>query len=319
VAQLAALAAQLSAVLASAQETAAAAASVRVAAELHQRLADFDAAAAAGSYLEAAWIALELQKAVQAVPGSEETAAAVEARVQPLKQQLLEGIWSCWSIDPASRMPVLLPLLTEGADAAGGGHTASGDASAGTAGAAGTATQLAEAWKALRVLGLLEQALGQAAAFVLEHSVQPILASGALRPGLAGLWTSCSATPQGSQTTSTLVVLCWRFLPSNVVRTHCRARPLAHHRLSGRLGRKLQPEPRRGRWQWRRPRRRRLGGTPALQGAASADRAGELISQTYMSAAGYAYVDDALHDEEVERAPPLTCPVSLADVLAAGL
>ncbi len=69
ISQLAALAAQHAAVLQAMHETAQLAASVRVAAELQQRLADFDAAYAAGSYSEAAWIAVELQKGVAAVPG----------------------------------------------------------------------------------------------------------------------------------------------------------------------------------------------------------------------------------------------------------
>ena len=71
ISQLAALAAQHAAVLQAMHETAQLAASVRVAAELQQRLADFDAAYAAGSYSEAAWIAVELQKGVAAVPGAQ--------------------------------------------------------------------------------------------------------------------------------------------------------------------------------------------------------------------------------------------------------
>lgn len=159
VAQLAALAQQHAAVLGAMQETAALAASVRVAAELHQRLADFDAAVAGGSYSEAAWIAVELQKAVQAVPDSADTAAAVAACVEPLQQQLQGAVYGCCAVDPASRLPVLLP--------AGGG-----------AGTAGTAAVLAEVWRALQVFGLLPQALQQLAAYVMEHSVAPILASG---------------------------------------------------------------------------------------------------------------------------------------------
>lgn len=72
ISQLAALAAQHAAVLQAMHETAQLAASVRVAAELQQRLADFDAAYAAGSYSEAAWIAVELQKGVAAVPGGQQ-------------------------------------------------------------------------------------------------------------------------------------------------------------------------------------------------------------------------------------------------------
>lgn len=168
VAQLAALAAQHAAVLAAMQETIATAASVRVAAELHQRLADFDAAVAGGSYTEAAWTALELQKAVQAVPDSQDTAAAVEARVEPLQQQLLANVFRLFAIDPASRMPVLIPL-----------EESSGQPAADNTGTSeAAAAALAETWKALEVFGLLPQALQQLASYFLQHSVQPILASG---------------------------------------------------------------------------------------------------------------------------------------------
>ncbi|PRW33925.1 centromere kinetochore zw10-like protein [Chlorella sorokiniana] len=180
ISQLAALAAQHAAVLQAMHETAQLAASVRVAAELQQRLADFDAAYVAGSYSEAAWIAVELQKGVAAVPGSEETAAAVAARAEPLQQQLLAGVYSCWGIDPATRLPTLAavaPAAAEGSTAGaadqqqqGAGSGAGGDTSA-------AAAMLSEIWKALAVFGLLPQALGQLAAHFLEHSVAPILAS----------------------------------------------------------------------------------------------------------------------------------------------
>ncbi|KAL4425306.1 hypothetical protein ABPG75_009322 [Micractinium tetrahymenae] len=163
---LAGLAAQHAALLAAARETAAAAASVRVAAELQQRLADFDAAVAAGAYSEAAWIAMELQKAVGAVPGSDDTAAAVAARVQPLQQQLLEAAAACWASEPSTHIPALLPRQ--------GGQpqqeAAGGDAAA-------TAAALAEVWRGLEVLGLLPQALQQLAGRFLKQSVRPILAA----------------------------------------------------------------------------------------------------------------------------------------------
>lgn len=229
ISQLAALAAQHAAVLQAMHETAQLAASVRVAAELQQRLADFDAAYAAGSYSEAAWIAVELQKGVAAVPGaqglsmrraftnwrhmakpagqllacarlqpvqdaifgaqrrcceipllnvfacpagSEETAAAVAARAEPLQQQLLAGVYSCWGIDPATRLPTLAASPpAEGV--ASEQQQQQGDTSA-------AAAMLAEIWKALAVFGLLPQALGQLAAHFMEHSVAPILASGGL-------------------------------------------------------------------------------------------------------------------------------------------
>lgn len=142
IAQLAALAQQHAAVLAAIQETAAMAASVRVAAELQQRLADFDAALAAGTYSEAAWIAVELQKGVAAVPGSDDMAAAVAARVEPLQQQLLAGVYGCCRIDPASRLPALIPSPAgsgEGGEAARGGSTEA------------SAAMLAEIWRALQV------------------------------------------------------------------------------------------------------------------------------------------------------------------------
>ncbi|KAI7835683.1 hypothetical protein COHA_010422 [Chlorella ohadii] len=169
ISQLAALAAQHAAVLQAMHETAQLAASVRVAAELQQRLADFDAAYAAGSYSEAAWIAVELQKGVAAVPGSEETAAAVAARAEPLQQQLLAGVYSCWGVEPATRLPTLAaapPAAEQAQQAQQGG----GDTSA-------AAAMLAEIWKALAVFGLLPQALGQLAAHFMEHSIAPILAS----------------------------------------------------------------------------------------------------------------------------------------------
>jgi hypothetical protein len=172
-AQLAQLAAQHAAVAAAMREAAEAAEAVRVSAELHQRLLDFDAAAAAGSYTEAAWIALELQKAAAAVPGAADTAAAVEARVQPLQDHLLTTIYGCCTIDPNSRMPVLIP-----AAAAEQGQAGAGGGGGGADSTAASAAVLAEVWAALRVLGLLPAALQQLAAFFLEHSVQPILASG---------------------------------------------------------------------------------------------------------------------------------------------
>lgn len=194
VAHLAHLAAQHAAVVAAMQETVAAAASVRVAAELHQRLADFDAAVASGSYSEAAWVALELQKAVQAVSGSEETAAAVEARVGPLQQQLLKGVYGCCAVDPGSRMPVLIPSAAgPGAGDQGQPRPAASGASTGSAAAtAATAAVLAEIWKALEVFGLLPQALQQLAAYFIEHSVLPILASGG--QGLATCLAIASCT-----------------------------------------------------------------------------------------------------------------------------
>lgn len=168
---LAGLAAQHAALLAAARETAAAAASVRVAAELQQRLADFDAAVAAGAYSEAAWTAVELQKAVEALPGSEDTAAAVAARVQPLQQQLLDYAAACWAPDPSTHMPALLPTQDSQQQ-----QQAQQQAAAGNAGAA--AATLAEVWRGLEAFGLLPQALQQLARRFLEHSVQPILAAG---------------------------------------------------------------------------------------------------------------------------------------------
>ena len=192
VAQLAQLAVQHAGVLDAMQQTVALAASVRVAAELQQRLADFDAAVAAGSYSGAAWTAVELDKAVQAVPGSEETAAAVAARAQPLQQQLLQGIYAYCSIDLGSRLPVLLPSTTDeqqqqegqqGLTRAAGGSGAASTSSTGGEGPGGAAMSasaavLAEIWRALAVFGLLPQALQQLATYFLEQSVAPILASG---------------------------------------------------------------------------------------------------------------------------------------------
>jgi hypothetical protein len=192
VVQLAQLAVQHAGVLDAMQQTVALAASVRVAAELQQRLADFDAAVAAGSYSGAAWTAVELDKAVQAVPGSEETAAAVAARAQPLQQQLLQGIYAYCSIDLGSRLPVLLPSTTDeqqqqegqqGLTRAAGGSGAASTTSTCGEGPGGAATSasaavLAEIWRALQVFGLLPQALQQLATYFLEQSIAPILASG---------------------------------------------------------------------------------------------------------------------------------------------
>ena len=193
VAHLAQLAAQHAGVLDAMQQTVALAASVRVAAELQQRLADFDAAVAAGNYSEAAWIAVELDKAVLAVPGSEETAAAVAARAQPLQQQLLQGVYAYCSIDLGSRLPVLLPSAADeqqqqqpgqqGLTRAAGGSGAASTSSTGGEGPGGAAMSasaavLAEIWRALAVFGLLPQALQQLATYFLEQSVAPILASG---------------------------------------------------------------------------------------------------------------------------------------------
>ncbi len=170
---LAALAAQHAALLAAAQETAAAAASVRVAAELQQRLADFDAAVAAGSYSEAAWISVELQKAVGAVPGSDDTAAAVAARVQPLQQQLLDFVAASWAPDPTTHLPTLLSMQDPQQQQQ---HESEQQTAAGDAGA--TAALLAEAWRGLEAFGLLPQALQHLARRFLEQSVQPILSAG---------------------------------------------------------------------------------------------------------------------------------------------
>ncbi|KAL4418799.1 hypothetical protein ABPG77_010208 [Micractinium sp. CCAP 211/92] len=191
---LAALAAQHAALLAAAQETAAAAASVRVAAELQQRLADFDAAVAAGSYSEAAWIAVELQKAVGAVPGSDDTAAAVAARVQPLQQQLLDFVAASWAPDPTTHLPTLLSMQDPQQQQQQ--HESQQQTAAGDAGA--TAALLAEAWRGLEAFGLLPQALQHLARRFLEQSVQPIL-SAELNPSRA-----LSDSPAGSVASSNL-------------------------------------------------------------------------------------------------------------------
>lgn len=116
-------------------------------------------------------MAVELQKAVEAVPGSDDTAAAVSARVQPLQQQLLEGVAGLWAPDPSTRVPALLAMQAAQQQGAQQQATAE-DARA-------TAATLAEVWRGLEVLGLLPQALDQLARRFLEQSVQPILAAGA--------------------------------------------------------------------------------------------------------------------------------------------
>ncbi len=93
------------------------------------------------------------------------------ARAEPLQQQLLAGVYSCWGVEPATRLPTLAaapPAAEQAQQAQQGG----GDTSAAVA-------MLAEIWKALAVFGLLPQALGQLAAHFMEHSIAPILASGA--------------------------------------------------------------------------------------------------------------------------------------------
>lgn len=270
--QLAALAAQHAATLQAVRETAELAASVRLAAALQQRLADFDAAAAAGAYSEAAWIGVELQKGVQAVPGSEDTAAAVAARVEPLGQHLLEVASASWGVDPASRMPVLAPAPGADPQQQQGGTDA-------------TAAHLAEAWRALQVLGLLPQALQAAAARFLEQSVAPILASGAKLGGcwalLLALPCACWAAPPrvagcgwvSTQESGGLLTRCrppaCRRLPR--LPAPSRARPWTDQRQPRGQRGEQQPEPRHRRG--RRPRRQ-LPGAAALQGAAGAGGAG---------------------------------------------
>lgn len=97
-------------------------------------------------------------------------------------------------MDPATRLPALAaaPPVDEGAaaeqqpGAGGGGDTGP------------AAAMLAEIWKALAVFGLLPQALGQLAAHFMEHSVAPILASGALNAvcvlcGISFIVSRCAA------------------------------------------------------------------------------------------------------------------------------
>lgn len=104
------------------------------------------------------------------------------ARAEPLQQQLLAGVYSCWGVDPATRLPVL-------AAAPPAGDGAATEQQAGDTAAA--AAMLGEIWKALGVFGLLPQALGQLAAHFMEHCVAPILASGAPLRGWAGAAFSC--------------------------------------------------------------------------------------------------------------------------------
>ncbi|GAB4812978.1 hypothetical protein N2152v2_000024 [Parachlorella kessleri] len=123
-AQILALAAQQAAVCAQLQQTLAAADGIRLSAEFQQRLADFDALAGQGSYTEAAWTALELQRACQALPPAEQ-AQQVAARVEPFTQHLQQLVYSLVAVDPASRMP----RLQLGADVAADVPTAPAEAS----------------------------------------------------------------------------------------------------------------------------------------------------------------------------------------------
>jgi hypothetical protein len=175
----ASLAAQHAAACEELQRTHEAAAGVRVAAELHQRLADFDAHVAAGAYAEAAWTAVELQKASAAAPGMEATQAAVEARVAPLRDYVgTAAAAQLLAVDPASH--VLLPPD------------------------APSAAALKEVWAAAEVLGVLPQALQSLAAVLVERCVKPALAAEAAAAAAAGGGPCGEESPAGSVASSAL-------------------------------------------------------------------------------------------------------------------
>lgn len=174
-AHVAALAGQHAEVCSGLQVTLEAAGGVRVAAELQQRLADYDAHVAAGSYTEAAWTGMELEKACAAAPELEGMAAAVEGRIHPLRQYLITAAPQYLPPDAATHVLTAPPPPEH------------------------TAAALAEIWRAAEVLGVLLQALQTLATHAVEHSVKPILAA-EVAAGAGGVIES----PAGSIASSSL-------------------------------------------------------------------------------------------------------------------
>eukprot|EP00887_Chlorella_sp_A99_P003530 scaffold7.g3530.t1 len=172
-AQVVALAAQHTQLCTALHVATAAAAAARASAQLQQRLAELDAAVAEGRYAAAAQLAVELQDAVQASDtaaaaaaaaagggdGSAAAAAAadawqqVEARVGPLRQQLLDAVGRLVELDPSTHLP---RPAGESAEAV---------------------AALQEAWQGQRLLGLLPQGLTSLANLVLSQCVRSILAA----------------------------------------------------------------------------------------------------------------------------------------------
>lgn len=210
--------------------------------------------------------------------GSEETAAAVAARADLLQQQLLAGVYSCWGVDPATRLPAL--AASQAAPEGAGAEQPQQGAGSSGGNTAAAAAMLAEIWKALGVFGLLPQALGQLAAYFLEHSIVPILASGAPLITLAARWQALRcvvlAGQPGLLAPGQVALLSappsCRAKPlshrPSLIAKICRARPIPHNRQPRRQRGEQQPEP--GNRSGRRPWRQQRGAT-AVQGAASAD------------------------------------------------
>ena len=179
-ATLGALGGELAGVARALRDARAAAAGLALQAELQSRLADFDAAVGGGAFTEAAWIAVELQKAAagSAAPGGDAaTADALDARVGPLRARLLAALSppsAYWGVDERTHAPVLRPSGAEG------GTDASAEA-------------LGEVWRAVGVLGGLPQALDTLAAALMHACVAPLLA--APPAGSAGGVPSLSDSP----------------------------------------------------------------------------------------------------------------------------
>ena len=161
--QVVSLAAEHAQLCAALQEVQDAAGAARLAAQLQQRLAELDSHLAAGRYAQAAEVGVALEAAVQADPVSAagDALQQVEARLGPLRGQLLAALGVLVAVDPSTHLP-----LAVGPDG--------GSGAAEPAGAPAAALQ--DVWAALSTLGLLSQGLQGLAALTLTQCVRPILA-----------------------------------------------------------------------------------------------------------------------------------------------
>lgn len=149
--QLAELASQDAGLVASLQQSRQQVAGVRLAAELQHRLAEFDAHVQRGAFSEAAWIAVELQKAAAAGHSAETAEAELNARVDPLRQHLIAVAPQYLEVDPSSHVPTLLRPADQ------------------------TAAALVEILRAAQVLGVQPEVLNGLSAFCVHYCVLPIL------------------------------------------------------------------------------------------------------------------------------------------------
>lgn len=110
-----------------------------------------------GAYTEAAWTAVELQKACQALPPADDAPRQVEAAVGPFSEQLQQAVYSLVAVDPATCMPGLITAGATAGPPGNGGASAAAEAGAWGGADGGACAQQAAQQAAEQQLGDLYQ------------------------------------------------------------------------------------------------------------------------------------------------------------------